>query len=127
MVKWINYIPFKGNWDDIEKKLGCSVDNDLKKVVEKYNKGMPDKKTFKIKNGKEVMFDVLISYNYDTKTNVFSCMNEYMRENHLIPFGYNMYGTLICIKNSKVVLYKSENNLELEVAPSFKAFINLLY
>lgn len=126
MVNWINYIELENSFEDIEKKLKTELPTDLKKIVETYNKGMPYPNKIDLKNGKFAEFFQLLSFNFNEKLTVYSCMTLEMKKKKMIPFAITKNNNLICLKDSKVFLYNIEHNIDKFICNSFTELIENL-
>lgn len=126
MVKWINYIPLKDSLDFFEKSFNINLPNDLKSIINSFNKGRPIPNKFILADGTKVEFGQMLSFNRDEVFSVYNSFMDEMKERSLVPFAMTSNGSFICLKNNQVVLYNSKFDIEKEVCSSVSELINML-
>lgn len=126
MVSWINFIDLENTIEDIEKKLTISLPDDLIKVIEKFNKGMPNPNKIPLDNGKVAILSQLLSFNFNEDFTVYSCMNSEMKKNKIIPFAITSNGNFVCLKDEKIILYNIEHNAEKFICNTFNDLLLML-
>ena len=98
MVKWINYLQLKDSLDSFEKKFNVNLPDDLKDIINKYNKGFPIPNKFVLKDGTKVEFSQMLSFNKNETFSVYNCFMEEMQKKNIVPFAMTSNGSFICIK-----------------------------
>ncbi|MBO7431190.1 MAG: SMI1/KNR4 family protein [Spirochaetia bacterium] len=126
MVKWINYIPLKDSLDNFEKTFNVNLPNDLKDIINKFNKGLPVPNKFILADGTKVEFGQMLSFNRNEVFSVYNSFMDEMKERSLIPFAMTKNSSFICLKNNQVVLYNSQYDSEKEVCSSVSELLNML-
>lgn len=126
MVKWINYIPLTVTLEEIDKKLGTILPKDLKNLILQFNKGMPKPNKFPLGNGKYAEFERLISFNLNENFTVYNSITNEMKAKNIIPFATTSNDNYICIKNSEIILYNVEKDIEKYLCNSLSELVNML-
>lgn len=105
-----------------------TLPNLLVKMIMEGNNGTPSKRKFFYDNdNNEDIFKTMLSYNPNDIENVYSALAELHGNPSLYPFGNDPGGNLICVKDSKVVLWKHENNIISPVSDSIDSFFEELH
>ena len=132
MTEFINYVPLRDSWEEIEKRLGITLPKDFKEFVSKYNKGMPIENSFSYEGGVGFIKE-LLSFNETSKTNVYRTITDDMKEKRIVPFAFLTNSTgdylsawYVCIKGKIVILYNQKTKEEIFVDHSFFEFIGSL-
>lgn len=113
----------------VEETFGISIPLSLRKVIKEGNNGYPSKNKFDAKQSKEHLFKTLLSYYKNDLENVFVAFASLKESNTvgMIPFANDPAGNLICLKDSRVVLWNHETCSIEEVSDSIEDFFNSLY
>ena len=126
MSEWAGYIPFKGNFSEIESFLGTSLPSDLKEIIQKYNKGCPLKSSFSFGNDESDEIDRFISFNKGGASNIYDYFIDDMKERKMIPFATTENNNILCLKDGKVIVYNVENDKETNLCSSVTELLQML-
>lgn len=126
-MDWSCYIPFEGDFDMIECFLGISLPDDLKYVIENYNKGCPLKSKFSLGNDEYDEIDRFISFNRDGESNIYDYFIDEIKENKMIPFATTENNNILCLKDSNVIIYNVENDEQKKICSSVTELLQMLY
>lgn len=112
----------------VAKKHNITLPSYLIQMIMVGNNGSPTPKKFLYGNGSnEDVFKTLLSYNPQDIENVFSALKELQGMPSLYPFGNDPAGNFICLKGTKVVLWKHETHEVAIVADSVESFFEGLH
>lgn len=126
-MDWACYIPFESDFNEIESFLGTLLPEDLKFIIKNYNKGCPLKSKFSFGNDETDEIDRFISFNNDRESNIYDYFIDEIKEKKLIPFATTENNNILCLKNSKVVIYNVEGNEETDICSSVTELLQMLY
>ncbi|MCR5125957.1 MAG: SMI1/KNR4 family protein [Treponema sp.] len=125
-MDWACYIPFEGDFDEIESFLGLSLPDDLKDVIKNYNKGCPLKSQFSYGDETDEI-ERFISFNRDGESNIYDYFVDDLQERKLLPFATTESDNILCLKNSKVIVYNAERDEETALCASVGELLQMLY
>lgn len=127
IMDWSCYIPFEGKFDELEKFLENQLPEDLKHIIENYNKGCPLKSKFSFENDESDEIDRLISFNKDGESNIYDYFTDEIKEKNLIPFATTENNNILCLKDGKIVIYNFENDEQKIICSNVTELLQMLY
>lgn len=112
---------------DIEKQYNIKLSENLKRIINKYNGGRPEKNIFSTDNNKQRVIKSLLSYNKTDKENIY--MFTEIFDKGYIPVFITEFGDVISIKSNseEVYIYLHEKDSFDYICEDIEKFIERLY
>lgn len=108
MTEWKDCVKLIDNIEDYEKEFKQKLPDDLKKAISENNMGSPFPNTFKLPNGEKNILKSMLSFNKKDKMNAYFCKKLEQIPKEVFPFAIDPFGNFICLKNSQIVFFDSE-------------------
>lgn len=116
-----------GVFEEIAKKYGLDVPEDLKALIKEANGATPDKIRVDIGN-KERVFGALLSFNEGDPDDVYTVLDSIGYKN-FIPFGVDPFGNYYCyhVKKHEVYFWDHEEDRMERSGYNLEEFLEKLY
>jgi hypothetical protein len=94
--KYVKALKKESLVDDFLDREGIRLPDQLKEIIKKQNGGRPSETSIITSDGKEHVFQSLLSYNANDPETVYDAYDSYFRGKSCFPIGTDPAGNFIC-------------------------------